>query len=330
LRRFGFEANPDEILLTTGSQQALDLIARVFLGPGEPLLVESPTYTSALDIFEQRGIKWLPVPLDREGLQVENLARLAERYHPKLLYTIPTAQSPTGQTLSPERRRHITELAQRYNFLVVEDDTCNEFYYGGSDSPAALKSYDSDGHVLYIKSFSKLIFPTVRLGCIVASPFLLEKLAEAKQVFDRSTSLPLARAVFKHATSPAFEREIKAMCQTYRTRRNAFLAALERELTGMGCTWSYPEAGFSMLLTLPYGLNPAEVHQAAAVRGLGVIPGTVFYPMSADAPATLRLAFSDNSPARLEEAAHRLGLALRELLGRRPSGPTASSFVAAV
>ncbi|NWJ96169.1 MAG: PLP-dependent aminotransferase family protein [Chloroflexi bacterium] len=329
LHRFGFKADPDEILLTTGSQQALDLIARVFLGPGESILVESPTYPAALDIFEQRGIHWLPIPLDREGLQVEQLARLAERYHPKLLYTIPTAQSPTGQTLSPERRRRVAELSRRYNFLVVEDDTCNEFYYG-SDSPAALKSYDSDGHILYIKSFSKLIFPTVRIGCIVASPFLLEKLAEAKQIFDRSTSLPLARAVFKHTSTTAFEREIKIMSTTYRTRRDAFLAALEEELTGTGCSWTYPEAGFSLLLTLPSGLNPAEVHQAAAGRGLGIMPGAVFYPIATEAPASLRLVFSDNPPPRLEEAARRLGQVLRELLRKRSLGRAASNFVAAV
>ncbi len=330
LRRFQFETHSGEILLTTGSQQSLDLIARVFLGPGEPVLVESPTYTAALDIFEQRGISWLPVPIDQDGLQVEQLARLAERYHPKLLYCTPTSQSPTGQTLSPERRQRLTELARRYNFLVVEDDTCNEFYYGNGEAPAALKSYDTDGHVMYIKSFSKLIFPAIRIGCIVATPFLLEKLAEAKQVFDRTTSLPLARATLKHVSSPAFERELKTMCATYRVRRDAFLAALKRELDGTGCTWTQPSAGLSLLLTLPRGLNAVEVHQAAATHGLGIMPGSVFYPTSAEAASRMRLSFSDNTPARLEEAARRLAQTVRELTARRPSEPSAANFVAAV
>jgi DNA-binding transcriptional MocR family regulator len=330
LRRFGIEAHPDEILLTTGRQQGIDLIARVFLGPGEPLLIESPTYTAALDIFEQRGISWLPVPLDQDGLQVDQLARLAERYHPKLLYCIPTSQSPTGQTLSAERRQRIVDLARRYNFLIIEDDTCNEFDYSDNPNLAALKSYDTDGRVLYVKSFSKLIFPAARLGCIVASPFLLEKLAEAKQVFDRATSIPLARIVLKHAASPAFERELKAACITYRERRDVFVAALERELAGLGCSWTYPQAGLSLMLTLPRSLNPAEVHQAAAVRGLGVMPGYVFYPTPSEAPPTLRLSFSDNPPARLEEAVRRLAQALRELLNRRHIGSGSTSFVATV
>lgn len=319
LTRFEIQANPADIMLTTGSQQGIDLIARVFLGPGEPVLVESPSYTAALDILEQRGISWLPVPLDKDGLQIEQLSRLAERYHPKLLYCVPTAQSPTGQTLAPERRRRLLELARRYNFLIIEDDTCNEFYYEDNRPPAALKSYDTDGHVLYVKSFSKQIFPTVRLGAIVAAPFLLEKLAEAKQVFDRATSLPLARTVMKYASSPGFERDLKSICSTYRTRRNAFLAALEKELSGTGASWTHPDAGFSLLLTLPRSLNSAEVHQAAAARGLGVQPGPVFYPSASDGVGMLRLTFCDNSPARLEEAARRLGQTLRELHNRRPS-----------
>jgi len=148
LTRFGFVAQPNEILLTTGSQQALDLIARVFLGPGEYMLVESPTYMAALDIFEQRGINWLPVPIGQEGLDIEQLTRLAERYHPKMLYCVPTAQSPTGLTISSERRRRLAELARRYNFLIIEDDTCNEFYYQDNPAPPALKSYDSDGRAI--------------------------------------------------------------------------------------------------------------------------------------------------------------------------------------
>jgi DNA-binding transcriptional MocR family regulator len=330
LQRFGIEAQTEEILLTTGSQQAIDLIARVFLGPGEPLLVESPTYTAAIDILEQRGVNWLPIPLDHDGLQIEQLARLAERYHPKMLYCVPTAQSPTGLTLAPQRRKRLIELARQYNFLIVEDDTCNEFYYEADEPPPALKSYDEDGHVLYIKSFSKLIFPAIRIGCIVAAPFLLEKLAEAKQVFDRTTSVPLSRAVFRHAAAPAFERELKTIRVAYRERRDVFLAALERELAGTGASWTYPEAGFSLLLTLPRGLSATEVHQVAGAYGLGILPGPVFYPLLAEAQATIRLSFCDNSPARLEEAARRLSQTIRELQSRRPSGSSAANFVPAV
>lgn len=329
LGRFGLRVQRDEVLLTTGSQQALDMVARVFSGPGEMILVESPTYFSALEIFEHRGVNWLPVPLDDGGLQIETLERLAERYHPKLLYVIPTAQSPTGITLAPERRNRVLELARRYNFLIVEDDTCNEFFYAGEAAPPPLKSYDQDGRVIYVKSFSKLIFPMVRFGAIAAQGVLFERLAEAKATFDRSISLSLARTVLKFAGQPAFERELKQAGEIYRERRQALLEGLERELAGTGCTWSRAEGGFSLLLSLPRGMRAEELHVEAAERGLAVLPGAIFYPVMADAPEnTVRLTFGDNSSAQLREAARRLGAAVRALQSRRfaPS----PSFIAAV
>ncbi len=329
LTRFGIRCDRDEILLTTGSQQALDLVARVFCGPGEAVLVESPTYFSALEIFENRGVNWLPVPLDAEGLQIEALERLAERYHPKLLYVIPAAQSPTGLTLAVERRVRLLELARRYNFLIVEDDTCNEFYYE-SDSPLpALKSLDNEGRVIYLKSFSKLIFPMVRFGLIVAEGVLFERLVEAKATFDRSISLPLARAVLKFADQPAYERELRQACTVYRERRDTLLESLERELTGTGCEWSRVEGGFSMLLTLPRGMRAEELHVEAAERGLALLPGSVFYPTLADAPEnTLRLTFGDIPPAQLREAARRLRTSVQALQSRRFA--PAPGFIAAV
>jgi DNA-binding transcriptional MocR family regulator len=329
LTRFGLHCHRDEILLTSGSQQGLDLIARVFTGPGELILVENPTYFSALEIFEQRGVNWLPVSLDAGGLQIETLERLAERYHPKLLYTIPTAQSPTGLTLAAERRPRLLELARRYNFVILEDDTCNEFYYQGDTPPPALKSYDRDGRVIYCKSFSKLIFPMVRFGTIVAQGALFERLVEAKATFDRSISLPLARSVLKFAAHPAFERELQQASALYRDRRDALLEGLERDLHGTGCTWHRAEGGFSMVVNLPRGLRAEELHLEAAERGLVVLPGVVFHPVLADAPDnTVRLSFGDNPPARLQEATRRLGTAVRALQSRRPTpGP---GFMAAV
>ncbi len=329
LTRFGIRCDRDDVLLTSGSQQGLDLVARVFCGPGDAVLVESPSYVSALEIFEQRGVNWLPVALDAGGLSIEAIERLAERYHPRLLYLVPTAQSPTGLTMAAERRPRLVELARRYNFVIVEDDTCNEFYYGGPSTPATLKSYDTDGRVIYLKSFSKLIFPMLRFGAIVAQGLLFERLVEAKATFDRSISLPLARAVLKFAGQPAFEREVQQAGLIYRQRRDVFSESLERELGGTGCTWSRAEGGFSLLLSLPRGLRAEELHVEAAERGLAVLPGPVFYPSLPDAPEnTVRLSFGDNSPERLTEAARRLGLAVRALQSRRL--PTSPGFLAAV
>lgn len=331
LSRFGFQPDPEEILLTTGSQQSLDLLSRVLAGPGDNVLVESPSYVSALEIFENRGVNWLPLPLDDRGMQVAQIERLAERYRPRLLYTIPTAQSPTGITLATERRKQLIELADRYNFWIIEDDTCNEFYYESDSLIPTIKSYDQPGRVIYLKSFSKLIFPAVRFGLITAQRPLMEKLAEAKAVFDRGISLPLARSVMKFAGAPVFEKELATARQLYHERRNALLAGFEAELSEAGCSWSKCEAGFSIQLTLPEEVRADEFHLAAAENGVAVLPGPIYYPLMNEGRFnTVRISFGDNSPQRLREACRRLGIALHSLSGRQFSLPSGSPFITAV
>lgn len=323
LTRFGFQPDPDEILLTTGSQQALDILSRVLAGPGDYMLVESPSYVSALEIFENRGVNWLPLPLDDRGISPEQVERLADRYRPRLLYTIPTAQSPTGITLAAERRKQLVELADRYNFWIIEDDTCNEYYYESAAFLPAIKSYDRAERVIYLKSFSKLIFPAVRFGLVTAQKPLMERLAEAKAVFDRGISLPLARAVMKYAGTPVFEREVSTARQIYGERRDAIIAGFEAELAPLGCNWSKCEAGFSLQLTLPEDIRSDEFHLAAAEHGVAVLPGPIYYPVLNEGRLnTVRISFGDNSPERLREACRRLGLALNALRRKTfvPSG----------
>ena len=331
LTRFGLQTSHNDLMLTSGTQQALDLIARVFTAPGDPVLVESPSYTSALEIFESQGVQMLPVPLDRGGLILETVERLAARYHPRLLYTVPTAHSPTGITQLVERRVQLVELATRYNFFIVEDDTCNEFQYGSDPDLPAIKSFDRTGRVIYLKSFSKLIFPAVRLGTIVAAEPILEKLAYAKAIFDRYTSLPTARAVLEFARQPTFERDLNAAREVYRQRRDALLEGLTTQLAGSGCEWSECTSGLSLLLSLPRGVRASEFYLTAAEYGVAVLPGPVFYPLMNDAPDnTLRLTFGDNSPARLLTATRRLGEALQTFLTRERSGASNQPFIMAV
>ena len=317
LSRVGIKATLPEVMLTSGAQQALDLLTRAFMGPGEPLLVESPCYFSALEIFESRGVELLPVPLDDDGLQLDVLERLVERHHPRLLYTVPTSHNPTGIMQSVARRTQLLELAERYNFFIIEDDNCNEFCY--SPTPPTLKSLDRQDRVIYIKSFSKLIFPAVRLGAVIAAEPIMEKLSSAKAMFDRATSLPTARTVFKFCSSPAFERELRQSKSFYQLRRDTFVAALERELAGTGCQWTRCQGGFSLLLTLPRTVRADEFYLETAERGLAVLPAMASYPVINEAPTNVvRLSFGDNPPDRLEEAARRLGQALQVFGTRKP------------
>jgi len=327
LQRFDLQVTPDNILLTSGTQQGLDLVARTFFQPGDSVFVEQYSYIAALDIFDNYGVHLQPVPLDEEGLQVEAFERLlgAPQLRPRWLYIIPTGQSPTGISLAVERRRRLVEVAQRNNVLIIEDDAFNELSYEPRQLAPAVASYAPRGGVIYLKSFSKTTFPAVRLGCLVASPEIFSALAEQKGLVDRGTSLLVARTVLAYLQSPTYERNLERLRTVYRQRRDELLAALERELSALGCHWTRPRAGFSLLLTLPAALGEMEVMEETVTQGVAVFPGRFFTPSAVGThKLTLRLTFADKAPEQLEEATHRLALALRTLLAREPREQSAT------
>jgi 2-aminoadipate transaminase len=322
LQRFGLHVTTDDILLTSGTQQGLDLIARTFFEPGDSVYMEQYSYIAALDIFEQYGVRVQPVPLDEDGLQVEEFERLLDtpQTRPRWLYTIPTGHSPTGVNIKVERRRRLVELARTYNVQIIEDDAFNELSYEEGMPAPAIWSFAPQGRVIYVKSFSKTTFPAVRLGCIVAAPEILSSLAEKKGLVDRGTSLLVARSVLTYLRSPAYERNLEQMRGVYRQRRDVLLAALERELGPLGCHWSHPLAGFSLLVTLPASLQAMEVVEEAVNQGVVVAPGRFFMPDAVGTrDNTLRLTFADKLPGQIEEAARLLGLAMKTLLERGQS-----------
>ncbi|WP_376795724.1 PLP-dependent aminotransferase family protein [Thermogemmatispora sp.] len=328
--RFGFHPEPQEILLTSGNQQGLDLVARVLLTPGESVFIEEPAYLAALDIFEQQRIACQPIPIDEEGLRLDLLEQALEApaVRPRLLCVVPTAHSPTGVTLSRERRQRLVELASRYNLLIVEDDYCSELFYSeaGCEPPPALRSFDREGRVIYLKSFNKLIFPTLRFGCIVAAPPILARLVEGQQAFARGASLPLARALLEHLSDSAFEEELCCCRQEYRRRRDVLLNLLEEELAGLDCRWTIPTAGFNLLLWLPPHLQEYEVIEKAADRGLLLAPGQLFRAESSQQQCpSVRLTFADKSPEQLREGIKRLSSTLRALLYGSNAGQSQAS-----
>ncbi|HEY6541448.1 MAG TPA: PLP-dependent aminotransferase family protein [Ktedonobacteraceae bacterium] len=319
LQRFGLSVTTDNILLTSGTQQGLDLIARTFFEPGDSVFVEQLSYIAALDIFEQYGVHLQPVPMDEDGLQVEAFEHLPGAPHSRQhwLYTIPTAHSPTGTCMTVERRRRLVELARAHNMLIIEDDAFNELSYEKGMPAPAIWSFAPQEMVIYVKSFSKTTFPAARLGCIVAAPEILSSLAEKKGLVDRGTSLLVARSVLTYLKSPAYERNLEQMRSVYRQRRDVLLAALERELGSTGCSWSYPCGGFSLLVTLPASLHVMEVVEEAIARDVVIAPGRFFTPAVAGThDNTLRLTFADKPPELLEEATLRLGLVVRALFQR--------------
>ncbi len=323
----GIAAKPEEVLITSGSQQAIDLVARTFVGPGDYVLVESPTFITALDIFENRGAKLVGVPMDSDGTRVDVAASLAERFRPRLIFTMPTAHNPTGITMAEERRRHLAALARRYNLLVLEDDTCSEFAYDG-EAPPAIKAFDTSGHVIFIQSFSKTVVPGLRVGCVVAQGPLMERLVESKSVADRFTSPLIQRTLWRYLSSGQYPRDLAAARDTYRRRRDAILRVLA-ETMPPGITWTHPSAGFNLWIHLPDRAPPSDVFEEALREGVACAPGDLFLP-HLPPPSGLRISFADSPEDVAGEGIKRLARAITRILASSRAEEQKADFVTTV
>lgn len=310
----GIAARPDDVLITSGSQQAIDLVARTLVAPGDHVLVESPTFLTALDVFEGRGVNLIGVPVDTDGMRVDVAAALVERYRPRVIYTIPTAHNPTGVAMSDERRRRLAALARQHNLVILEDDICSEFSYDG-EAPSAVKAYDSGGHVMFVRSFSKTVIPGLRVGCIVAHGPLMARLVEAKLVMDRFTSPLIQRTLWRYLCSKQYERDLRLARDTYRRRRDTVLRVLEASMPP-GVEWTRPTAGFNLWLTLPAEISARDAFSEALKEGVACGLGDLFLPHTPP-PSGLRISFADKPEEILAEGVRRLSAALRRLVGSR-------------
>ncbi len=327
LGKFGIVCSPDEVLITSGSQQAIDLVARTFLRPGDYVLVESPTFLTALDIFEASGATPIGVPLDGSGLQVEALGRLVEKYKPRLLYTMPTAHNPTGCIMTVDRRAYLAKLAKQHGLLILEIDSCSEFTYDGS-IPRAIKAFDDRGLVIFVKSFSKVVTPGLRVGCVVATGQVLDRLIEAKAVTDGFTSPLLQRTLFRYLSSRRYLKHVRQARDVYRRRRDLTLQALRASMPG-AVTWTYPLAGFNLWLSLPDGFSARQAYEYGLMEGVVVAIGDLFLPHPPP-PAGIRISFADKSEPMLSEGIARLARALSRLMEQRRGGPKKAEFFVGV
>jgi 2-aminoadipate transaminase len=323
----GIASQPEDVLITSGSQQAIDLVARTFVGPGDYVLVESPTFLTALDILESRGAKLLGVPVDAEGARIDVASALLERFRPRIMYTIPTAQNPTGVTMSEERRRRLSAMARQHNLLVIEDDTCSEFTYDG-DAPSAIKAFDSGGHVVFLRSFSKIVIPGLRVGCVVAHGSVMARLVESKSVVDRFTSPLIQRTLWRYLSAPQYRRDLETARETYRRRRDAVLRALEASMPP-GVTWTRPSAGFNLWLNLPAGVSATDAFEESLKEGVACGFGDLFLP-HVPPPSGLRISFADKPDSVSVEGVRRLARALSRLLAGERTRPQGAEFVTTV
>jgi GntR family transcriptional regulator/MocR family aminotransferase len=327
LLRFGVRARPEEILVVNGSQQGFDLIARTFLDPGDVVAMEQPTYPRAIEVFRAAGAQLVPVPWDGEGPSVAALEQVLARHRPKLFYCQPTAHNPTGLTIPPEAGRRLLDAAARHHVPVVEDGFDGSLYYGDR-RPLPLRALDRDGLVLYIGTFSKILFPGLRLGWLVAPAPVAERLRAAKQLADLGTSPLIQAAVYRFCERRLLDRHLARVVGEYGRRRTSLLEALARHMPP-DVRWTEPRGGFSLLLTLPPGCDASALLPLALRHGVAFTPGARFF-LDGTGERAARLSFSSVPVRRIEEGVRRLAEAIAEWrrTGRaRPAPPRAEPLV---
>ena len=307
LRERGVAAQAENVLIVNGSQQGLDLICRTLLDPGDRVALESPTYTIFLPLLAQYHAQTEPIPMTDRGMDLQALEAVLERSRPKLVFTMPTFHNPTGITMDFDSRKRLLELASRYGAPVVEDDFDSELRFDGDALPS-LKALDERGSVLYIGTFSKGLFPGLRLGFVVATPQVVATLGRSKLIADYHTSLLLQAAVLEFCREGHYDRHLKRLASIYRDKSRTLTRALERFFPGnVACT--RPEGGCAFWVTLPEALSADELLEESARAGVLFTPGSNFFARG-EGDRYLRLSISRVPSERIAEGIERLGAIL--------------------
>jgi 2-aminoadipate transaminase len=318
--RFGLDITAENILITSGSQQGLDLLGRIFINPGDRIVVEEPTYLGALQAWNAYGAEYVTVPVDDDGMKMDALED-ALRTGPKFIYVLPNFQNPAGVTLSAVRRLRLVELANHYGVPIIEDDPYGQLRYEGKHIPAVaiLDKRGRDdcddcyrGNVIYLSTFSKLLAPGLRVAWVVAAPEVIQKLVQAKQGADLQTATFNQMLVYEVAREGFLDRHIKTLRDLYRTRRDAMLTALAEHFPP-AVKWTHPEGGLFLWVTLPDGLDATDLLMPALEERVAFVPGGAFHA-NGGGTNTLRLNFSNANPRQIHEGITRLGKVLEGAL----------------
>jgi len=320
--RYGINIERDNVLITSGSQQALDLIGKVFINPGDHILVERPTYLGALQAWNAYQAEYVSADIDDDGYVTASLdARI--RTGPKFIYALPNFQNPSGVTMSQARRQALIELADHYGVPILEDDPYGQLRYEGEHVPPIVH-LDSQfrstngarysGNVIYLSTFSKTLSPGIRLGWIVAPVEVIQKLVQAKQGTDLHTSTINQLVAYEVASGGFLDHHVKTIRAVYRERRDTMLAALAREFPA-GITWTKPQGGLFLWLTFPEWMDAADVLKAAIEQKVAFVPGASFFA-DGTGQHTARLNFSNATPERIDEGVRRLARCLAVLIAR--------------
>ncbi len=315
----GLRVTPENILLTSGSQQALDLLGKIFLNRGDHVLVESPTYLGAIQAWNAYGGEYVSVRSDDEGMCTAEMEP-ALRCSPKLIYALPTFQNPSGSTLILERRHQLVQQADHYGVPIVEDDPYGALRFEGEHLPSLIKLDDEihansgeyNGNVIYLSTFSKILAPGLRLAWVVAPKEVIRKLVQAKQGCDLNTST-LNQIVAHEVSRDGFlDRHIEKIIACYRERRSVMLDSLD-EFMPAGVRWTHPMGGLFLWVTLPEALSATAIFPESIAEKVAFVPGESFFP-TGGGQNTMRLNFSFSNPMQIATGIQRLARVIRRYI----------------
>ncbi|MFA4639383.1 aminotransferase-like domain-containing protein [Pyrococcus kukulkanii] len=308
--RWGAKVDPGGIIVTHGSQQGIDVVGRALIDPGDVVLVEAPTYFVALNTFQVYEPKFAQVRVDEEGIITEDLEVILKNMNGriKILYTVPTFQNPTGTTLTEDRRKHLVELAEEYDFYIVEDNPYGDINYSGRKIKA-IKAFSGD-RVIYLGSFSKIFAPGFRIAWMAVSHDLYERFLVAKQTADVCTNTFGQYAATLFLRKGLLDNHVRKITEYYRPKRDAMLDALE-DYMPEGVTWTRPEGGMFVWATVE-GVNTDELLKKAVERGVAYVPGSVFYALNPRSDQ-MRLNFTFESVERIQDGVKALASLVKEL-----------------
>lgn len=316
MRKRGVPVDTDHILILSGSTQGVGLVGRLLLNPGEEVVVEVPTYLGAIQAFRALQARVIGVPTDSDGIRVDLLESILARHRPRLIYLQPNFQNPTGQSMSPERRRRLLLLARRYQTPILEDDPYGDIYFQGK-RPQPLKALDSDNQVIYLSSFSKILAPGLRVAWLAAPAPMIERLSLHKQIFDLNTNALGQWSVMEILRRDLLTDHLSLLRERYKHKRDLMLQAINvywpREVRV-----SHPEGGFHLWCRLPGDLRTRTLLREAANERVAFVIGEPFH-VDGGGQQQFRVSFAYPSEEDIDEAIKRIGYAMKRLLARRSS-----------
>jgi 2-aminoadipate transaminase len=324
--RYAVEVTPENILITSGSQQALDFIGRLFINRGDYVVVESPTYLGALQAWNAYGAQYISVRTDENGMIVDELEE-ALRKGPKFIYVLPNFQNPSGSTMSLERRQKLVELADKYGVPIVEDDPYGQLRFEGEHLPSVVwldsqfrgpNGGHYSGNVIYLSTFSKLLAPGLRLAWVIAPPEVIRKFVMAKQAADLHTASFNQYVAYEVGKGGFLDEHVKYIRQVYKERRDVMMEMMS-EMFPSEMRWTHPHGGMFLWGIMPENLDAADVLKIALERKVAFVPGAAFHANGGGAN-TMRLNFSYSSPDTIREGITRMGTVLKELIHKNGNG----------